>query len=245
MLLPCLIVFYLKYSSCYSFENSLHTIKNLILKSEPEVLNLLFDHNNRDVSIKMHSTINYLSKHIHNVSFDIRTYEHQGNIFDGNDQFQEYAVLKDAYRQWYKTTTLLIVCDNTEESVEYIFKSVQKKRERKFLNNFLVFFMEITNVNIDWPTNIFLKFWQRNVVNILIIYENDHILTYTPFTDNGQLELINVTGTNIGKEIIFPKLCNLKGYKLNISVCSNQLDYRTYTCLQIMDDYVAKTITER
>lgn len=225
-------------------------VKNLLAKSESEVVVVMFNHMDQKVIPQLNPLISYLSENVRNISILVKTYEEgcYKNIFQKHDRNGEYIVRKDAYSHWYITNTLLLVYDNSPTNVDNFMQSVWKKRERKHLNSFLVLFMDIKTSEANWQKKIFERFWNLSVLNVLLIYPKEYdmtITTYTRFTDDKKISMTNLTVEGIRKEVIFSRVLNLHKHTLRISKCKDEFDHRTFTCLKTIDGNLSETLKDR
>lgn len=87
----------------------------------------------------------------------------------------------------------------------------------------IVFTEKVASNSFDNELNqIFNEFWQRRILNVIIVYWTDQLncLTYTPFGEHFLISL-NVHETN-PERIFYDKTINLNGYQLKVGLFQDE-----------------------
>lgn len=95
---------------------------------------------------------------------------------------------------------------------------VQHRFPDKHRSHFVILFEECTDHSTSWIHKIFDGFWEREVLNILLIYWNTelNVVTYTPF---GGRSLIYFRPDETSRFVLFAdKARNMMGHSLRVSL---------------------------
>lgn len=132
----------------------------------------------------------------------------------------------------YNSVNLLILKTNNQKTIQNGLRIVRKEMPRKHRCKYIVIIETIESFEKNWLKTIFKSFWDKNVLDVIIIYRFNGIINifeYTPFIENrsqtseNDVHVQNVS-TRADNEHFSEKLNNLQGYHLTAAIGNSDND---------------------
>lgn len=139
-----------------------------------------------------------------------------------SDETKDDADSLTSLLQNYTSVTVFIAADNSNDSIDAIITSIDKRLHRKHLNKYLVIFQTTLNVSSEesmWTKRVFEMFWECRVLDVVLVYRDDSSLrlkTFNPFQLSRELNVIALAVNATVNELFASKVLNLNGYEMNI-----------------------------